>query len=142
MIGPAPGWEHVEMRLRKDSVHLEIVPVKYVASMGTSYTKPVDANDANGFAVVLRDGPSPVGGPDGKGGTSLVSFADVQDAWEFAAITTYYLEERSPAELSNRIGDGRQGSRLTNGVVDDESAMTVFEQLVGDDTGPIESLRG
>jgi hypothetical protein len=142
MIGPAPGWEHVEMRLRKGSVHLEIVPVKYVISMGTSYTKSVEANDANGFAVVLRDGPSSVGGPDGEGGTSLVTFADVQDAWEFAAITTHYLAERSPSELSNRLGDGQKGSRLTNGIVDDHSAMAVFEQLVGDDTGPIESLRG
>jgi hypothetical protein len=141
MIGPADGWEHVEMRLRKERVSLEIDPVEYVVSMGTAYTKSVSANEANGFAVVLRDGPSSVGGPDGGGGTSLVTFADVQDAWEFAAITTYYLDERSPTELSNRIGDGRKGSQLTNGVVADESPLAVFEQLVGADTGPIESLR-
>jgi len=141
MIGPAPGWEHVDMRLQQGSVRFLVQPVKVVTSMGTVYTEQVAANKANGFEVILQDGPSPTGGPSTDGGTSLATFADVQDAWEFAAIATHYVNARSPAKLVDGIGDTRTGSQRPNGIVDDRSAMAVFEAVVGDDTAPIESLQ-
>lgn len=140
MIGPADGWEHVDMRLRKGEVHVAVQPVKVVTSMGTSYTDQVDADKANGFEVVLRDGPSATGGPSTSGGTSLATFADVQDAWEFAAIATHYVEARSPNRLIEGIDEGRAGSRQPSGIVDDRPPMTVFEALVGEDTEPVSAL--
>ena len=103
MIGPAPGWEHVDMRLQQGSVRFLVQPVKVVTSMGTVYTEQVAANKANGFEVILQDGVSPTGGPSTDGGTSLATFADVQDAWEFAAIATHYVNARSPAELVDGV---------------------------------------
>lgn len=132
VIGPANPWEHVEMRLRRGPLRLEVTPVQFVSSMGTSYTDPAPAEKANGFEVALHTGPAETEGH------SLATFADVQEAWEFAAITTHYLEARSPEALTSRIGDSREGSRQPGGLITDRSPLSVFEDLVGHDTEPIE----
>ena len=133
MVSPCPGWNDRDGGYERDGVCVAVEPVAVYAGGGLSTTERVEEAEADAYDVALwtRTG-------DGERSVTPATFERPLDAWEFAHLLTWYVEDQGFDATREALST--KGGWSPPAVVTDEGAEAVFRKLLGDGDASLDAV--
>lgn len=132
MVSAHESWEDIEDGY-KNGNHGVFVEPAFIESGGGVRTARVGVadTDANAYTVSFHSGLESGSGTQ----KSIVDFEDPRTAWEYANLTTHFLEDAPDPEVAvprlQGISDPTEDNWTPDGIVTDLDAETVMRKLLG-----------